>query len=223
MKLPYISGYKPRGNYQALLANAVEDYLARTPGYLDVLADAPALSPEKPPAVELTDPAWLFEDPPESIDLPEPGRPWATGRARRVDFAERDAANRHLGRLGEEFVVELERARLRGAGRDELARRVDWVSETAGDGLGFDVRSFDVADGSERLIEVKTTGLGKYFPFRVTATEVRCSEDPAVRYSLYRVFEFARAPRLYILEGSLKQSCRLEPTQFLAGARPAAG
>src|SRR5215472_12578005 len=53
---------------------------------------------------------------------------------------------------------------------------VEWVTQTAGDGLGFDVLSFDDGDGSEKLVEVKTTGLGKYFPCSVTATEVRCSE-----------------------------------------------
>ena len=30
-------------------------------------------------------------------------------KARKIDFAERDAANRHLARLGEQFVFDLER------------------------------------------------------------------------------------------------------------------
>ena len=41
--------------------------------------------------------------------------------------------------------------------------------------LGYDVLSFDDADESEKLIEVKTTGLGKFFPFFVTVNEVRCT------------------------------------------------
>jgi hypothetical protein len=48
-------------------------------------------------------------------------------------------------------------------GRDDLAQKVEWVAVTIGEGLGFDVLSFDADDGSERLIEVKTTGLGKRF------------------------------------------------------------
>lgn len=44
-----------------------------------------------------------------------------------------------------------------------------------GAGTGYDVQSFN-GDGSSRLIEVKTTGLGKYFPFNVTVNEVRCSQ-----------------------------------------------
>src|SRR5262249_3189654 len=33
--LPYIAGYKPAGNYQALLARAVENYLLQHAGYLE--------------------------------------------------------------------------------------------------------------------------------------------------------------------------------------------
>jgi hypothetical protein len=91
---------------------------------------------------------------------------------------------------------------------DGLPRRVD--------GLGFDVVSFHEADDTERLVEVKTTGLGMFFPFYVTATEVRCSEDVGERFHLFRVFDFARAPRASILTGSLRERCRREPTLFRA-------
>jgi hypothetical protein len=101
-------------------------------------------------------------------------------------------------------------------GRDALAQRVQWVAETLGDGLGFDVLSFDDANDFERMIEVKTTALGKFFPFYVTATEVRCSEDVKERFHLFRVFDFARKPRAYILTGSLRTTCRLEPMVFRA-------
>jgi hypothetical protein len=125
-----------------------------------------------------------------------------------------------LGRLGEEFVFELERARLREEGRDDLARKVDWVAQTVGDGLGYDVLSFDESSGAERLVEVKTTGLGKAFPFYVTATEVRCSEDMPDRFHLYRVFDFASDPRLYVLPGPLRATCRLDPVEYRAAVGP---
>jgi hypothetical protein len=69
---------------------------------------------------------------------------------------------------------------------------------------------------SERLIEVKTTGLGKYTPFYVTGVELRCSEDVGDRFHLYRFFDFARSPRLYVLRGSLRERCQLEPTVYRA-------
>ena len=133
-----------------------------------------------------------------------------------MDFAERDAANRQLGKLGEQFVFELERYRLNLAGRDDLAQKVVWASRDIGDGLGFDIISFDEADDSERMLEVKATGLGKFFPFYVTSNEVRCSEDIPQQYHLFRVFDFGRSPRLYILHGSLRELCQLEPVLYRA-------
>jgi hypothetical protein len=215
--LPYIEGYKPRGNYQALLAQEVDAFLDGHPSFLEQRAAAPTLDPDKPPPRDSSDLAAIIEEPPEHIVAPqENAKPWLSRNGRRIDFAERDAANRRLVKLGEEFVVWLEQQRLRGAGRDDLAGKVEWVSQTIGDGLGFDVRSFDEAEDSERLIEVKTTGLGKFFPFYVTVNEVRCSEDVAEQYQLFRVFDFARTPRVYILPGSIRLNSRLEPMLFRA-------
>jgi hypothetical protein len=38
----------------------------------------------------------------------------------------------------------------------------------------------------------------------------------ADQFHLFRVFDFGRTPRVYILTGSLNESCRLEPIQFRA-------
>jgi hypothetical protein len=100
MGLPYIDGYKPRANFQGLLAQAVESYLAAYPDYLDQLAAAPILSPAKPPATSLAAPNRLFAAPPGHITLPEPGKPWLSRKGRRIDFAQQDAANRQLGKMG---------------------------------------------------------------------------------------------------------------------------
>ena len=94
--------------------------------------------------------------------------------------------------------------------------KVQWVAQTIGDGLGFDILSFDDADDSERMLEVKATVLGKFFPFYVTMNEVRCSDDIPDQYHLFRVFNMGREPQIYILHGSLKILCRLEPVLFRA-------
>jgi hypothetical protein len=62
-------------------------------------------------------------------------------------------------------------------------------------------------------------GLGKFFPFYITSNEVRCSEDMADQFHLFRLFDFDRSPRVYILTGSLKENCRLVPTQYRATIR----
>lgn len=213
--LPYIEGYKPRSNFQGLLAREVEGYLDRNPDILERLASAPSLDPTQPGAVASPDLDRIIETPPErAVPQTTTGKPWLSRRGRRIDFTERDAVNRRLGKLGERFVLDLERSRLLGAGRDDLARRVVWASEEMGDGLGFDILSFDAADDSERMLEVKTTGLGKLSPFYVTGTEVRCSEDIPDRFHLFRVFDFGREPRIYILHGSLRTLCHLEPVLY---------
>jgi hypothetical protein len=215
--LPYIEGYKPRSNYQGILATEVENFLDMNPGFLERLAAAPTLNPLEVQQISAPKFDRIIEAPPEKTIAPRPNfKPWLSLKARKVDFAALDAANRRLGKLGEQFVFDLERYRLRSAGRDDLAERVVWASQDIGDGLGFDIISFDDADDTERKLEVKTTGLGKFFPFYVTSNEVRCSEDIPQEYHLFRVFDFGREPRLYILHGSLRQLCQLDPVLYRA-------
>ncbi len=215
--LPYIEGYKPRSNYQTILAKEVESFLDAHPNFLEQLSSTSVLNPSEPKKLIAPKLDQIIEPPPQQIVAPiVTSKPWLSRRSRRTDFAELDAANRRLGKLGEQFVFELEQYRLRAAGRDDLAKKVLWAARDIGDGLGFDILSFDDADDSERMLEVKTTGLGKFFPFYVTGNEVRCSEDIPHQYNLFRVFDFGREPRLYILHGSLRELCQLEPVLYRA-------
>jgi hypothetical protein len=77
------------------------------------------------------------------------------------------------------------------------------VATTRGDGLGYDIESFN-RDGSARVIE------------EGRAIELRVSQRRSRDYHLYRVFNFASAPRMYPLTGALDQVCRLEPQSFVA-------
>jgi Domain of unknown function (DUF3883) len=218
MGLPYIPGYKPARNYQkALLPQAVAGYLARNSSLLDMMAESPLLNPPVAPEVGDRDTDDIFVPRPDQVILPvSDQKPWLSRRGKRIDFTHKDAHNRRLGQLGEKFTVDVERRRLLLAGRDDLAAKVEWVALTCGDGLGFDILSFDEADDSEQFLEVKTTGLGKHFPFYVTVNEVRCSEDCPGQFRLYRVFEFARVPRIYVVSGPLSRECRLEPVVYRA-------
>lgn len=214
MGLPYIDGYKPRGNFQALLGTVVEKYTAEQIGFFDQLAEAKRLNPTDVPVLP-TDIGGIFVPPPEEIIVPTPtSQPWLSRKGRRIDFARKDADNRRMGKLGEQFVVEVEKRRLLAAGRDDLAAKVEWVADTCGDGLGFDVLSFNVTNDGERFVEVKTTGLPIFFPFYVSANEVRCSEAVPDRYHLYRLFDFSHSAKLYVLPGALSKVCRLEPVQY---------
>jgi hypothetical protein len=211
---PYIGGYKPRVNFQALLEQVVLEYLDVRREFFDSVMDGPVLSPKTSPNLRSLALHRLIEPPPEEMRIPQMA--WSpTARLSKVDFVRRDAANRDLGQRGEEFVLEFERKRLHDAGRRDLAVRVEWTAQVKGDGAGYDIESFS-ENGRPRLIEVKTTGLAKYHPFIVTGNEVRCSQARPDEFHLYRVFNFGPEARLYMLPGELTRSCHLDATQYRA-------
>jgi len=213
---PYVSGYKPLRNYQQLLFDVVTDRLAQNHS-LKPLAEVEATKLAdalKPPLNLLS----LLVEPPLPSDKGMARAPTAeyTVRARiGVDYLALEARNRSLGQAGEQLVIEFEIARLRQLGKLKLAKRIELVSATRGDGAGFDVLSFE-ASGRERFIEVKTTAFGKETPFYLTRNELRFSIDHKTEFHLYRLFQFRRDPRLFSLSGRLDQTCLLDPTQYLA-------
>jgi hypothetical protein len=144
--------------------------------------------------------------------LEPPSQPKRAYRSRMVNFKVVDELNQRLGKRGEQLVVEYERRRLIAAFRPDLAERVQHVSQSEGDGAGYDVLSF-TANGDEMYIEVKTTNLGKNSPFFISLNELEFSSEHSDQFYLYRIFNLAQTPRLFILKGSLRE-CRLEPTQF---------
>ena len=77
-----------------------------------------------------------------------------------------------------------------------LANRVEHVSDIRGDGLGYDVLSFE-ASGAERFIEVKTTVFGAVTPFYVSRNELAFSEEKDDQFVLARVHEFRSAPKFF--------------------------
>jgi hypothetical protein len=135
--------------------------------------------------------------------------------ARKTDFAKRDANNHRLGRCGEDWVVSLEKQRLTEAGRKDLADQIDWVASRLGDGLGYDIVSFD-ENGAELLLEVKTTNAGIQMPFFITPNELAVAERKGDAYRLFRVFDFSTNPRAFVLSGPLGHKLDLKPQMYTA-------
>lgn len=152
---------------------------------------------------------------PVASQTPEGAKKNGKPRVTQTDFAEKEARNRKLGEAGEFFVFQYEIHKLRAAGMADLANRVQWVSKELGDGLGYDIRSFDF-EGNELFLEVKTTTGGRATAFFVSNNEVAVSEEKAQAYRLVRVFDFPDKPRFFTLSGSLAESLRLEPTSYRA-------
>lgn len=210
---PYLRGYKPRSNFQrSLLVNEVCEQVSR----LSVLDEA-AMSAAQRPAVglEVTDLSRVSAVAPRVVThASEPSPAYLRPPIKR-DYLERESQNRSLGLAGEEFALRFEQWRLSQLGSGQFAEQVVHVSKREGDGLGYDIRSFE-PDGRERFIEVKTTGFGERTPFFVSSNELAFSKSNAERFHVYRVFDFRMTPRLFQLHGAIDRHCQLDPTTFRA-------
>jgi len=214
--LPYIDGYKPLSNYQRLLANTVDDYLINKPEWCSALMAAPKLLPEDVEVdLERLGGLPLKEDPPDrNPPAVRPAVLQLNGIA--PDIAALQTSNTSLQSLGIRFALAIERDRLVSAGRPELAENVVRVSKPGRRSPGYDVRSFSADTGAELALAVKTTALGKYFPFVVTAPEVSYSRIHSDSYSLFRVFSCGTRTRYFTVDGDLSQTFVLDPTEYVA-------
>lgn len=211
---PYISGYKPRWNFQGALENKVINYLDRHPDLQSVFArDAVEIVTLEPKKLNF---ASMVETSPEKPEPKSYGVEEPAPRKRRgvkVNYTELEQANRALGLSGEELVMEYEKWRLIAAGKDSLSEKIEWVSKDQGDGLGFDILSKEV-NGVDRFIEVKTTKLGKEAPIYFSRNEYEFSTENHSKYFLYRLFDFRRSPKMFIVNGKFEEFCRVRPTLF---------
>ncbi len=213
----WIPGYKPMVNYQGALIDGVGRFLALQPGWWT----PPALHDVPPVAGSLVrDGGMLWVGPaPGARNVPPATDPVALTRLLHTfDPAARDAANRTLGKAGEERVLHHEHARLRAEGRDDLARRVRWVAAEDGDGAGYDILSFTNV-GTERWIEVKTTTGWERTPFHMTRNECAVASERPDAFRLFRLYDFAREPRAFELAPPLEEHVELTATAFLATLR----
>jgi hypothetical protein len=101
------------------------------------------------------------------------------------------------------------------AGRNDLADRIDWVATHLGDGLGYDIVSFD-ENGSELFLELKTTNAGILTPFFFSPNEIALAERLDYAYRLYRVFDFSTSPHAYVLCGPLEHKLNSKPQVYSA-------
>lgn len=207
--LPTIKGYAPRFNFQMSLAEAAVRWLAKHPEWEMTLHRTTRrnLSERKPLFIGVA---------PTLRNAPPPDETEQLDRvARRFDAPGRDARNRALGLAGEERVFHHERATLNACGRDDLAKKVRWVSQEDGDGLGYDIQSFS-ADGAERLIEVKTTNGWERTPFHISRNELDVAQERRDDWHLVRLYDFAKGAKAFELRPPLEAHVTLVATSFRA-------
>ena len=157
---PWITGYKPKANFQGALVDRVLRWLDSHEDWLmprdlpNRVADADyGQMPFQGPTPERLIRYGVAPSQRNEPPLVDPEFMAAVGR--KFDVAARDARNRALGMAGEEAIFADEQRQLRAAGREELARRTRWTSQEDGDGYGYDIASWtrkaDRGEDHERL------------------------------------------------------------------------
>ena len=140
----------------------------------------------------------------------------------RKDYEKEYKNSKNNGARGEQIVMKLEKEKLKNYGKPELAKKVEHVSVTQGDGAGFDIKSFD-EKGNEIYIEVKsTTSPDRKATFNISTNEINASEHYGNSYYLYRLYDISNIhehPKYYKLQGNLKDALHLYATSFIASPK----
>jgi hypothetical protein len=206
----WINGYKPAFNFQMSLVDAVVRWFSQNDGWLRLALGGQALSGLREQTA-----LWVGPPPTLSNEAPPQELEQVQFIARKFDVAGRDERNRSLGRAGEERVLAHERAMLTSAGRDDLARKIRWISEEDGDGAGFDIASFE-PDGRSRRIEVKTTNGWERTPFHISRNELSAAEEWRSEWCLFRLWNFSRDAKAFELRPPLEAHVSLTAMSFQA-------
>lgn len=130
---------------------------------------------------------------------------------RTINYIQNNIENKRIGDLGELWAINFEKKRLSKADKPKLAEKVKHVAKDKGDGLGYDILSFDI-DGKEIYIEVKTTKGNVNSTFFITRNELERSKTERQSFYLYRVFNYNEETdnaELLIIKGDLTYLCKV--------------
>lgn len=135
--------------------------------------------------------------------------------ANKINYELKEKTNSRIGFWGETLILEYEKQKLIAANREDLADKVEQVSETQGDGLGYDIKSYDIT-GRSLYIEVKTTVSSINTPFYITESELGASRLHGGKYVLARVYNLHGDCRFYKITGDLSKQLKLHPESYKA-------
>lgn len=110
-------------------------------------------------------------------------KPVVLEKGKTTDYEKAQKEKAKIGLLGEEVVIQHENERL-----FKIGKKAELVSKTKGDGLGYDVLSYN-DDGSKRYIEVKSTNSSERTTFYITATELAACKKYGEAYYIYRLYK----------------------------------
>lgn len=136
---------------------------------------------------------------------------------RKINYIEKAKFQNEIGFIGECYVIDYEKRNLIQSKRNDLAEKVEHISITKGDGLGFDILSFKT-NGEPKFIEVKTTTKEDNY-FYITDNELKFSKDYSGHFYLYRLSNFdinLNKANLNIRQGNLLGLLELKSILFKA-------
>lgn len=143
---------------------------------------------------------------------------------RSIEFTESSTVKRlHIGREGEETVLEMERSRLRNTSQ-ALSELVLPYYKMKGTYPGFDILSFN-EDGSPIYIEVKTTEQDDTVSFELTKNEYDAAKKITENGSTYLIYHFSywgtsnQKLDIYNFTDMLLEG-RISPAKYICNIRP---
>ena len=143
-----------------------------------------------------------------------------TPTVRLYNFEEINRRKVNVGQKAEELVLDYEKLRLANLGYNNLIDMIEHVSKTKGDGLGYDILSFDVIGDNivPIYIEVKGTTMDENAPFDITRNELEVAKIHGNNYRLYRLSYLGNnIAKCFILDGEeIQKKFDFEPMTYKA-------
>jgi hypothetical protein len=128
-----------------------------------------------------------------------------------TNHTQNNAENKRIGDLGEIWILKHEKDFLIKQGKMKLAEKVSHSAKNKGDGLGYDILSYDL-NGEKKYIEVKTTKGRKNTTFFISRNELERSKIEKENYYLYRVYEYneeTEKGKILKINGDLTRICEV--------------
>tara|TARA_R110001632_G_scaffold232806_1_gene374685 strand:- start:44466 stop:45776 length:1311 start_codon:yes stop_codon:yes gene_type:complete len=152
-------------------------------------------------------------------DIPESTKSYVNRersfKGKKIDWSKKQLVSSRLGLLGEELIIEYEKAKIKKLKKENVLND-KMIVEKKLDGEGYDILSYD-KNGNKLFIEVKTTKGKINEPFYLSINEKAFYEKHKSQYIIYRLYEFnnlSKTSKLYKIEGSGLDSFNFNPTNF---------
>ena len=179
---------------------------AKKRGYSLILHDYSSLSKKILPKIE------------EDYSLPKPIKSNSIKNnfnPQKIDWVELNKSNSKLGKYGESIIMGLEKEYLIENGMKNLAEKMEWISQTKGDGAGYDILSYNL-DGSYKYIEVKTTCVSENESFYISDNELNFFRTHQDSYFIYRLFidKNSDEPTLKVFNSTDILKLNLQPVSY---------